>query len=349
LLGEIYKITQDDLYELLKRLARNYKIIGPVKKGSRVIFDYADKVSEVLVDYDKRILLPPKKFFLPPREVLFEYEILENDVIIRDRLGEISREKRVLIGVKSCDITSIEILKKTFDRHFKDPYVLTRIKNTVIIGVMCRDVSPTCFCYQAGSGPLPRTGCDLFLTRLSDDYLIEVKSEQGQRILNNNKDLLKTASSEDIQIRNRIIDELIERMKRNNLPELAEAYDSLVSSYESELWNMYAEKCLACGKCNFVCPTCHCFDVHDEVSLDFRYGARIREWDSCHFLSFTRVASGEIFRKDRSSRIKQRIYHKLVYSVNDIGVISCVGCGRCVEVCPASIDIREVIRKFVRR
>ena len=344
---EIYRIGREALRTLINRLIEEYRVIAPVVHGDRVLFEHLRDLSALHLNYRGKALLPVKKFFLPQREVLFEYEILDGDVVIRDMLSVSPPEKTILLGIRACDIASLEIMRKTFNKHFRDPYVLSRLENTIVIGIMCDEALPTCFCYQAGSGPLPRGNFDMFLVPLSDYYLVEVGSEDGRKIVLRNKDLFLRASLDDIILRDSKVRELIEAMKKSNTPQLSTLYDALVESYEHYVWDNYAEKCLSCGKCNFVCPTCYCFDVHDEADLSLKRGMRIREWDSCHFLSFTRVASGEVFRRDRSSRIKQRVYHKLVYSVNDIGTISCVGCGRCIEVCPASIDLREAMREVV--
>ncbi len=345
--NELYRISGDGVYVLVDRMVREYVVFGPVMRNGDISFEQIQESSILLLDYKGRALLPVKKFFLPPREVLFEYEIIDGDIVIRDRLSASPQRKKLLFGVRACDIAGLEIMRKTFDRNFRDPYVLSRMESMVVIGVMCSEVLPTCFCYQADSGPLPKGGFDMFLVPLGDHYLVEVGSKEGRKIVLDNKDLFSQASPGDVALRDSTVEKLIEKMRNINIPHLSTLYNRFIESYESSLWDVYAERCLSCGKCNFVCPTCYCFDIHDETDLGLKRGARIREWDSCHFLSFTRVASGEIFRRDRSSRVKQRIYHKFVYSINDIGSISCVGCGRCVEVCPASIDPREIIREII--
>ncbi len=135
------------------------------------------------------------------------------------------------------------------------------------------------------------------------------------------------------------------KIREQGLPDLTRINGKLKEVFQADLWREYGRQCLSRGKCNFVCPTCRCFDVYDVSSFDGKVGKRIRVWDSCHFLSFTRVANGEVFRKERPSRLKQRIYHKYCYSIDEIGNVSCVGCGRCIEVCPASIDIREAVSR----
>jgi Fe-S oxidoreductase len=116
--------------------------------------------------------------------------------------------------------------------------------------------------------------------------------------------------------------------------------------FEDELWKEYAEKCVLCGACNFVCPTCHCFTIKDDTNLRGTEGKRIRRWDSCHFKNFALIAGGLNFRGERNSRVKNRLYDKLCYSPQKYGVYSCVGCGRCIRSCPAKIDIREIAKKI---
>ena len=216
-----------------------------------------------------------------------------------------------------------------------------------MIGLTCNEPMDYCFCAYTGSGPGIRDGFDLLMTDLGDRYLVEVGSGRGLELVKLNLDLFRSASGKDVEERERILAKVEDRIREQGLPDLTKIYEELVKAFDSRIWDEYGRLCLACGKCNFTCPTCSCFDIYDDPNLDFRSGKRVRVWDSCHFLSFTRVASGEVFRKDRPSRVKQRVYHKYCYSVDDIGVISCVGCGRCVEVCSAGIDIREVTRRVV--
>ena len=335
---------------LIKDLLKTHVIYGPVKKeDGRVHYRKISDFNELFLSYEGHALLPLKKFFLPEKEILFEYEILDNkDVAIRDKLEDLEKVQRILIGARPCDIRGIEILDRVFISEFKDPYYETRRRNTLIIGLTCNKVAEYCFCYFTGSGPDIDTGYDLLLTDLGEKYVVQIGSERGFELVNQYSELFEDASEDDIVARNEIIEKLVADLKEKDLFPLDNIYEKMVRNFNSEIWEMYGHRCLSCGKCNYVCPTCYCFDIHDELDLDARTGRRVRVWDACHFLSFTKVASGEIFRRERSSRLKQRIYHKLVYSVDQIGIISCVGCGRCIEVCTADIDIRELLQKIVR-
>lgn len=343
----MHKIHKERLQSLLERLSKDYSIIGIKSTNGKITLDRVESPSEIVLEYSKRPVLPLKKFFLPQREILFEYEITDNDIIIDDNLDLIVKEKKCIFGVRACDIASLKVLRRFFSRGPGDPYVISRLNNSIIIGVMCDVAHPTCFCHLTGSGPLPKDGFDLFLVNIGNYFVSIVGSDKGRRIISENMDIFLSADERDVLAIDEKVKQLISTMRPLPAADLSTIYDALVKNFNSEFWEEYASKCLSCGKCNFCCPTCYCFEVFDEADLDIRKGKRIRVWDSCHFLSFTRVASGEIFRKDRSSRLKQRVYHKFVYSVNDLGLASCVGCGRCYEVCPVSIDLRDIITRVL--
>jgi len=335
-------ITKDGFTELVGRLLEDYQVIAPVERNGQVLFSLVSNPHEVCMEYKGTTLLPPKRFFFPEKEILFTYEMLDGDVKIYDKYEEVKGIRRVIVGMRPCDIQSLNVLDKVFIGEYHDPYYAARREGTVIIGLTCNEPDDYCFCVFTGSGPTVSEGYDLLLTDLGEAYLVEIGSERGERIVKLNLDLFRKATDADVQERDRILKRAESKMREQKLPDLTKMYEPLVELFYADLWREYGRRCVACGKCNFTCPTCRCFNVYDDPNLDLKSGKRVRVWDSCHFLSFTRVASGEIFRKERHSRVKQRIYHKYCYSIDEIGMISCVGCGRCVKVCSAGIDIREV-------
>jgi ferredoxin len=113
-------------------------------------------------------------------------------------------------------------------------------------------------------------------------------------------------------------------------------------SFEHPFWDTISGKCLACGTCTYMCPTCHCFDISDEIKGDD--GVRIRNWDSCMFPLFTKETSGHNPRTSQKQRWRQRLMHKFKYYVDNFDAIACVGCGRCVMSCPVNIDIRKIVQ-----
>lgn len=330
----------------LERIMKYYQLIAPVKTDKGVMFEYVSDAGDVDLAYAGHTILPPKKFFFPPIEEMFVYEYDESgNIRLYDFLEEVSKGRRVIFGVKPCDINGLIVLDKVFAGEYNDPYYAARRNSTLVVGITCNAPMEYCFCAYVNSGPSIKRGFDILLSDLGDRYIVEVGSENGWRLIKFNLDLFSEARKEDVEERDRVIMKVEEDVRRKGLPYFEEIERILREKFSDEVWDEYGRRCLACGKCNFTCPTCRCFTIADEPNPDLKSGKRVRAWDSCHFLSFTKVASGEVFRKDRPSRFKQRIYHKFVYSMNEIGSVSCVGCGRCIEVCPAKINIMDVMRE----
>jgi sulfhydrogenase subunit beta (sulfur reductase) len=331
-------LQKKDLGKFVENLKKDHEVIGPKRKAEGYIFDYIDDSGELALDYTTT-MLPPKKIFFPPREPLYSYEKVGEEVVIKD-LSEKWKKKRILFGVHSCDINALLILDGVFGGKLKDQLYLNRRRNTLIIGMNCRSPGENCFCDAMTTGPTIKKGYDLLLTDIGDKYYVQVGSKAGEKLLS--RDLFRTATKADrkkmeaevIRVKNKLqsdfgIDKLGEKMK---------------GKFWSKLWEAQTKKCVLCGACNFVCPTCYCFDVVDETDLAGKKGQRVRVWDTCHFKDFATVAGGINFRGGKVPRVKQRLYHKLCYSTEQRGVYDCVGCGRCIQFCPAKIDIREIIK-----
>lgn len=341
-------LSKKNLSTLVERFLKEFQVYGPTEKNGIISFDIISDWSELKLDASGVPLLPPKKIFFPPEEVLFTFKISDdNNIEIEDPLDKIKEKKRVLIGIRPCDAHGLTLLDKVFIGKTVDPYYVTRRENTIIICITCNNPTEYCFCNFTKSGPSIKEGFDLLLTDIGEFFFVEIGSERGKDIINSNLDLFQEASENDLARRDQKIREVEEKLSRNQLTSSNELYQKLIRAFNDELWNEYGRRCVACGKCNFTCPTCHCFDVYDVMELTLREGKRVRKWDACHFLSFTRVAGGEIFRKERTSRVKQRIYDKYCYPVDEFGSIFCVGCGRCIHVCTAGIDIREILKKVL--
>ena len=314
------------------------EVWAPVRKGNSFAFDRPARWSDVDLSYP-RTILPPRKLFLPPREVTFFFDPQTG---YSDRVAEAS-VPRVLMGLHAYDIEGLNILDKVFAHGpYPDPYYVARRKHTAIIGI---DFTPDDkhFAWSMNADFVD-TGFDLFLSVLGDDYLVFVGTSRGHDMVMLTECLLQEPGPADFDEYKRRSDQ--RRAAYKTHVELAGLAEILDMEYRSAIWEELAQKCLACGACSMVCPTCYCFDVTDEVDLGSRGGRRVRTWDSCLFKSHAAVAGGENFRESRAARLKFRFYHKQRGFVAEYGRPSCVGCGRCTVACPAGIDIATVVQRI---
>ena len=307
---------------------------APVSVNGRYAFRPLNEWSEACLEYT-RTILPPKKYLLPPLDTLFHYRPGEGYIPATDGLDR----QIVLFGVHACDITAINILDGVFAGRFPDPYYQTRRSNLAVIGIDCVP-DEHCFCRSMRSGFVDQ-GFDLFLYDVGDRYLTFVGTAKGDDMVMAVGPLFEEESRADIEEYKRRSEE-----KRSAFQldvEMRDMSGIFEMEYESAIWEDLGKRCLECGSCSMVCPTCYCYDVVDRAELGTGESVRQRCWDSCLFSTHASVAGGENFRESRASRIKFRFYHKQRGFVAEYGRPSCVGCGRCIEVCPVGIDIVQVL------
>lgn len=193
-------------------------------------------------------------------------------------------------------------------------------------------------------------GFDLFLTDFGNEKIVEVGSERGREILLRHAQNLKEASEEDVERVENYRKLLPGKFKLKLEIEKDQIPFLLMDVYEHGFWEEESRKCLQCGSCTIVCPTCYCYDIKDEVSITLENGKRIRTWDSCLLPDFTKIASGEIFRKSKLERFRHRFYRKGLYLPMRYNFIACVGCGRCIKACiPKIADPVNVINTLLKR
>jgi sulfhydrogenase subunit beta (sulfur reductase) len=333
---KILKMPKADLDLFASVLPAFGELYAPVRRGKGHAFDRPARWSDVDLSY-ARTILPPRKLFLPPREATF---VFDPKTGYSDLLADAARP-RVLFGVHAYDIVGLTILDRVFaEGPYPDPYYVTRRRNTAVVGI---DVAPDVHHFAASiNADSVESGFDLFLSDIGDAYLVLVGTSRGHDMVTMTGSLLSEPAVEDIV-------EFKRRAKERRAAYVTEVEMSgfagiLEMEYESRVWDELGERCVSCGACSHVCPTCYCFDVQDEVALGSRAGQRVRVWDSCLFKTHAAVAGGENFRESRASRVKFRYYHKQRGFVAEYGRPSCVGCGRCIVACPAGIDIVTVIR-----
>lgn len=326
------KISKEKFGQSFDALAADYQMIAPVSDAAGVNFKAAKSFSEVKQDY-LNSKLPPKSLLFPQHEKLMSYKKVGKDVTVKN---ELNVGKTVLFGIRPCDAKSMLLLDKVFKNdQYTDPYYYERRKNTTIIGVACNKISPTCFCSSMGSSPASSEGSDIFMIDLGDSYQIEAITEKGKELLAKIQGLEELTSADQTSV------DTIKNAKTTSDVDVSTITKKLDSMFDNPFWDTLQEKCLGCNACSFSCPTCHCFDISEEVRKN--EGSRVRTWDTCMAPLFTLHGSGHNPRDTKKARWRQRMMHKFNYFVHNNGDIACVGCGRCIKTCPVNLDIRQAI------
>jgi sulfhydrogenase subunit beta (sulfur reductase) len=356
-------ISRDRLFVLMSRFLEDREVIAPVKgHGGEVIFYPIETVKDVAWDWTySNAVLPPKRFFLPQTEDLFQYEKssrgYETAPIYND-------QPRMIFGIRPCDVEALLFLDEFFGgghigksppvsepNIFQDRYYSVRRANTFIIAFACHEPGENCFCICCDSGPFLKDGFDLQLTQLSgDEYIVEIGSARGLKIVYGHEDLFRHADNAEETKLNEIMTNVIHKFG-NTQAYLSKAIQKITRGQVPDaLWQNLGDRCQDCGGCSYVCPTCCCYNVVD-VPTSETGGVRKRIWDSCAFAGFTRMAGGDNPRSEKKERLKRRFFHKLSYQyIAKNGRHGCVGCGRCITTCFANISmpgIAEKIRKGI--
>ena len=333
-------ISKGTFVELLDDLLERYTVFAPTMRDAGVDVDRIRASSEALLDVpnSKRT---PKSVFFPQSEVMFTYDLgQDEDVEVPDEPGP-----AVLFGIRPCDARSFTLLDKVFDYPaYRDTYYLQRRDNTTVIGSACLHPQSTCFCTSVGGDPFDVWGMDILTVDLGDRVLVRFITEKGEALLGNDPRLEDAAAADGDQI-----EHLAEEARAGIRSEVRTdgVQEKLAGMFEDPFWDELHERCAGCGVCTYLCSTCHCFDIVDEV-LESE-GKRIRLWDSCMFPLFTLHTTGHNPRLSGKERMRQRVMHKFCYFPENYGEIACVGCGRCVQYCPVNMDIREVIDDLAAR
>lgn len=325
----------------LENLAASYRLFGPVKNNEFHDFKALEKGELPDLNFFNT-RLSPKSIIYPQSEVMFEYSLDENKED-HSILKEVAKDysPRAVIGIRPCDAKSFLLVKKNFDTpEYKDPYWAEPYEATIFVGLACNSPLSTCFCTTAGCGPFHEEGLDLLLIDTGDNYLVKILTSKGENLVK--------ASGWDKEADGESISKEIEALKKDAEARVSSFVhtDKLrgkitTALFDAPFWDEAAFACINCGTCTYACPTCWCFDIQDEVHG--KSGMRMRNWDSCMYPLFTFHGSGHNPRESKMQRVRQRFMHKLKYYVDRYDdQIQCVGCGRCVRLCPVNIDIRKV-------
>jgi ferredoxin len=347
-MNQIYYIESNQLDTLFQKLKETYKVFSPVIKENstgQVDYSYKDAASNGYFLFNPyRVIEPLKTFFTSPLDKAAEY--FSQDTRNADSL------KTIIFGVKSCDLSAHKIQDFVFLEGVEvDSLYRLRRENTIIIAGDCTDFKKVCHCLAWEILPHPTADFDLNLSPLNDGYLAEVGSQKGAELIQQYKEYFIIAKDTQVAARKVKRENFIERLKKHLLPQQLVSKDSVQrlmrEGYNLDTWQQFMLTCVECGGCNFICDTCHCFLLADK--REGNINKKLKMWDSCQYANFTRVAGGANPLKTRTQRLRNRFLKKFDFFVDNLNMPACCGCGRCIEVCPGKIDLREVLKDLAKK
>jgi len=327
-------ISQDELDNWLDSLAQRRTLIAPRDVSGVLLYKKVKDSSEITWG-NKRTVMSAKEWFFPSTDRLFTVRKRGGEVELEEDFPD---EQQIIFGVHPCDARGVRLLDAVFlDNNPVDPYYQKRRENTALIGLACKELQPSCFCTSTGGAPDDGRDMDVMLYEWEGGYLVEAVTERGRFLIPGGEwrqtDQVHTPTQTSDPVYH--IPEKAIWMERFNNP---------------EYWDRMAERCHSCRVCSYVCPTCRCFVVRDEALPEPGFYERIRTWDSCSGKNYRLVAGGHRPRSVKGERVRNRIYCKFFYYSEQYGVdeVACTGCGRCVDACPVSLDITEILTEVGR-
>lgn len=349
---------------LLQKLRESgYDLVGPTLRDETIVYDFVTGSADLPVGWTDRqdaaeyrlerrkdhawfgYVVGPhswKRFVYPPRHSLVA--VRRNGSSLTATIDDTPPKKLAFVGCRPCDIHALDRLDGVLAQgEFADRGYCRRRSDNFVIAVNCTKPGGTCFCASMGTGPSADHGFDLCLTELIDRkqhlFAVAVGSELGKKYLDTVD--WQQASEPQQELVAQLISKAASQMGRSL--DTDGLKDCLQANAENRHWQAVANRCLTCGNCTLVCPTCFCSTVEDSTSLDGSEAERTRRWDSCFTLDFSYVHGGSV-RTDPAARYRHWITHKLANWYDQFGACGCVGCGRCITWCPVGIDITEEAR-----
>jgi ferredoxin len=370
-IGCSVRIERPDLQAVIDRLMDlGYRVIGPKVAEAAIVYDEISSIHELPIGYTDDLeagryrlvnngsgsyfdyVVGPhslKDFMFPPQTTLLEcrYENGDLQMIVPDE----PVQPIAVIGARSCDLHALEAQDRIFlgDR-FVNPAYLARRQNLFLVAVNCGRAAATCFCTSMQTGPAVTGGFDLALTEMSNHFLVEVGTERGGDVIAVAP--WRPCSTREVIDAQQVPRRAEQQMEQRRHPrpdepkgrylETTGLHDLLLNNLEHEEWDKVAERCLACGNCTMVCPTCFCSKVEEVNDLVDQSVHRVQVWDSCFNSEHSYLTTGTV-RKSTRARYRQWLTHKLATWHDQFGSSGCVGCGRCITWCPVGIDLTEEV------
>jgi sulfhydrogenase subunit beta (sulfur reductase) len=343
----------DQLFDAIRR--RGFRLVGPVVRDGAICYDDLGAAKDLPAGWTDEQDAATYRLKKRDDDALFGYNVGPHSwkKYLFPPYARLSPQEQApdqpfaFIGVRSCELTAIAIQDRVFlGGQRKDPHYEARREDAFIVAVNCGEAGGTCFCASMEAGPRASQGFDIALTELLGDddhrFLAEAGTARGAQILGEVR--TRPARPEDASEANAATEHAVASMGRV-MPEL-DLRALLEDNYDHPRWDDVAARCLTCGNCTMVCPTCFCFSVEDVSGLASSQAGgspeRHRAWDSCFTMDHSYVHGGPV-RVTGRSRYRQWMTHKLATWFDQFGTSGCVGCGRCITWCPAGIDITEEV------
>jgi len=330
------KISKKDIAQLLKTWSQQFAVLAPSRASGVAAMAEWDGKDTSFLDWYRNTVVPPKASLLPPMEEMFRFRKDEEGYQIEPPAK--NGQKQLIFGIRPCDARATAILDMTFEDAYQDPLYLEKRKNAVLVGLGCTNPCESCFCTSMDTGPTDPTNVDLMLIDIGDQFLIEEVTAKGKELTAKTsglKEATKNDEAEAKKAKETAYNKVSRKLDTDGIK------DKLLGSFDDEgFWEQVAAKCISCGICTLLCPTCYCFDINDELVRG--EGARFRSWDSCGFALYTKMPM-ENPRSEKWRRVRQKVCHKYEFYPMTFDIIACTGCGRCIRLCPVNWDITQVI------
>jgi len=330
-------IPRDAWKTYVESLTKRFALYAPCKDGETVVFRPFEPAGEVCLDRPANAA--PKGVIFPQSETLFAFNLKKDaddpkktDVELD---AQIPVADSVILCGRPCDARGFLVLDPVYKEV--DPYYRERRDRTTIVTLACPNPYPGCFCTSVESGPADSEGSDVLVTEVKAGYYLEAVTDKGRALLDSPEVQDGASHKAEAESRQKAAHGLVKKAFPGGKDVKIWSERFLSDAF----WEDVTAKCLSCGACTYLCPTCYCFNITDEQTLT--KGERIRSWDSCMFPHFTLEASGHNPRSKKAQRFKQRVGHKFVYYPEKYGSLACSGCGRCIRYCPISMEISKVV------
>ncbi|MDR3595183.1 anaerobic sulfite reductase subunit AsrA [Clostridium sp.] len=323
-----YKLSKQKINNIFESLSKEYVIYAPKLFIGEGTFSDTDRVRygaiETIEDivFDKKAEYSYKEVLLPISQTLFFFT--------EDSIKEADTPKKgAIIFLRSCDLHAIKRMDDIYLRNGQEDYYYKRIReNAKFILIGCKNSFENCFCVSMGTNETSEYNA--YLKVKNDNVYVDIKDNELEELF---------ASNEQIDVEPNFV--------TNNNVSVSIPENLSLDVMKSEMWKGYSSRCIACGRCNFVCPTCTCFTMQDIFYTDNgKAGERRRVWASCHVDGFTDMAGGHSFRLDKGQRMRFKVLHKVYDYKKKWGYHMCVGCGRCDDICPEYISFSNCVNKL---